>query len=126
MTRISTVCLLTGTLAAFALSANGASAVQVVTVKVHMPKVTVNTPKPKTGGIGIKKETDSTTPKLTEKTLNENSGVDAAPLQKIVDSPTKSKTGTTKSPKTGGVVIKKVTDPTTAPLYERVFEPPPP
>ena len=115
MTRISTVGLLIGTLAMFALSAHGARALQVVTPKIHMPKVKIDTPKPKTGEIVIHKETDSSSPKLFE---NVEKNVDSAALRKIDYSPTKSKT---KSPKVGGIVIQKETDSTSPVLMRRTL-----
>ena len=46
MTRISTLCVLSSTLAVLALSANGASAAT-ITVHTTVPKVSVHTPQPK-------------------------------------------------------------------------------
>ena len=112
MTRISIVCLLTSSLAALALSASGAGAFQVVTPKIHVPKVTINAPKPKVGEITIQKQTETSSPDLFKKTVN----VDSSPLRKIVDSPTKSKTG---NPKVKGVVVQKKIDPDSPVLFRR-------
>jgi hypothetical protein len=46
MTRISTFCVLSSTLAVIALSANGASAVN-ITVHTPVPRVIVHVPQPK-------------------------------------------------------------------------------
>lgn len=47
MTHISTVCVMSGTLAVFALSANWASAELVKVPRVNAPKISVHAPQPK-------------------------------------------------------------------------------
>jgi hypothetical protein len=115
MTHNSIVRLLTGTLAALALSANGAGASRAVKPKVHLPQVAVYAPKE--NAREIRKETDSSSSVLFRKTLN----VDSAPLRKIADSPTKSKKGGTKG---GGVVIRKETDSATPSFMRKTLTDP--
>jgi hypothetical protein len=52
MTRISTFCFLSSTLAVLALSANGASAENITVHTLTPPAVKVNPPPPKGGGSG--------------------------------------------------------------------------
>jgi hypothetical protein len=47
MIRITTFCVVSSTLAVIALSANRASAIEVTTPKVEVPKVSVHPPQPK-------------------------------------------------------------------------------